>query len=64
MTFYEVSAFDPTDLIFNPMWRQGCFMLLPAGEHVRDLTLGGTLLKVSSQAARGESALQFILYII
>ena len=27
MTFYEVSAFDPTDLTFNPMWRQGMYVL-------------------------------------
>jgi hypothetical protein len=23
MMFYELSAFDPTDLTFNPMWCQG-----------------------------------------
>lgn len=27
MAFYEVSAFDPTDLTFNPMWRQGMYVL-------------------------------------
>ena len=27
MTFYELSAFDPTDLTFNPMWRQGLYVL-------------------------------------
>ena len=23
MALYEVGAFDPTDIAFNPMWRQG-----------------------------------------
>ncbi len=27
MTFYELSALDPTDLTFNPMWRQGLYVL-------------------------------------
>lgn len=27
MTFYEVGAFDPTDIAFNPMWRQGMYVL-------------------------------------
>jgi photosystem II CP47 chlorophyll apoprotein len=27
MMFYELSAFDPTDLTFNPMWRQGLYVL-------------------------------------
>ena len=27
MAFYEVATFDPTDLTFNPMWRQGMFVL-------------------------------------
>jgi hypothetical protein len=28
MMFYELSAFDPTDLTFNPMWRQGLYYVL------------------------------------
>jgi photosystem II CP47 chlorophyll apoprotein len=27
MIFYEIAAFDPNDIVFNPMWRQGCFVL-------------------------------------
>lgn len=27
MTFYEVAGFDPSDLTFNPMWRQGMYVL-------------------------------------
>jgi hypothetical protein len=24
MIFYEIAAFDPNDIVFNPMWHQGC----------------------------------------
>lgn len=27
MAFYELASFDPTDLTFNPMWRQGLYVL-------------------------------------
>ena len=27
MALYEVGAFDPTDIAFNPMWRQGMYVL-------------------------------------
>ncbi len=27
MLLYELSAFDPSDLVFNPMWRQGLYVL-------------------------------------
>ena len=27
MALYELAIFDPSDLIFNPMWRQGMFVL-------------------------------------
>ena len=27
MALYEVSAFDPSDFTFNPMWRQGMYVL-------------------------------------
>ena len=27
MALYELSIFDPSDVIFNPMWRQGMFVL-------------------------------------
>ena len=27
MCFYEVASFDPSDLTFNPMWRQGMYVL-------------------------------------
>ena len=27
MIFYEIAAFDPNDIVFNPMWRPGCFVL-------------------------------------
>jgi photosystem II CP47 chlorophyll apoprotein len=27
MMLYELAAFDPTDLTFNPMWRQGLYVI-------------------------------------
>ena len=27
MTFFEVGAFDPSDITFNPMWRQGMYVI-------------------------------------
>jgi photosystem II CP47 chlorophyll apoprotein len=27
MMFYELASFDPTDLTFNPLWRQGLYVL-------------------------------------
>ena len=27
MAIYELAIFDPSDPIFNPMWRQGMFVL-------------------------------------
>ncbi len=27
MLLYELSAFDPSDLVFNPMWRQGLYVM-------------------------------------
>ena len=27
MTFFEVGAFDPYDITFNPMWRQGIYVI-------------------------------------
>jgi len=27
MALYELTVFDPTDPVLNPMWRQGCFVL-------------------------------------
>ena len=27
MTFYELTVFDPTEPILNPIWRQGIFVL-------------------------------------
>lgn len=27
MALYEVAAFDPSDMTFNPMWRQGMYVL-------------------------------------
>ena len=34
MTLFELSAFDPTDLTFNPMWRQGLYVLGIATAHI------------------------------
>jgi hypothetical protein len=51
MMFYELSAFDPTDLTFNPMWRQGLYYVLapattplhrPGYQHVHWVVLRGT----------------------
>jgi photosystem II CP47 chlorophyll apoprotein len=27
MALYELTVFDPSDLVLNPMWRQGMFVL-------------------------------------
>jgi len=27
MLFYELIIFDPTDPVYNPMWRQGCYLI-------------------------------------
>jgi hypothetical protein len=38
MMFYELSAFDPTDLTFNPMWRQGLYYVLPGTGPIGTMT--------------------------
>jgi photosystem II CP47 chlorophyll apoprotein len=27
ITFYELIILDPTDPVYNPIWRQGCYVI-------------------------------------
>ena len=66
MTFYEVAAFDPTDLTFNPMWRQGMYVLpfitrLGVVDSWSGWTMLGGISLTSSRTYEGVAAAHIIL---